>query len=122
MSATIKQDFHNLPILKINTLWDTINRLIAALEKNAQEWYKNAGNIGKEYRGTKTTTVSGIPCQKWTAQIPHKHTRTPARYPGSGLGDHSYCRNPDNDPGGAWCYTTDPAKRWEYCGIPRCGE
>ena len=29
-------------------------------------------------------------------------------------------RNPDNEPGGPWCYTTDPDKRWEYCGVPTC--
>ncbi|KAI0221968.1 hypothetical protein LSAT2_026773 [Lamellibrachia satsuma] len=21
-----------------------------------------------------------------------------------------------------WCYTTDPAKRWEYCDVPKCRE
>jgi len=38
--------------------------------------------------------------------------------------DHSYCRNPDGDDRGPWCYITDPAYpevRWEYCNqIPRC--
>ena len=28
---------------------------------------------------------------------------------------HNYCRNPDNDPHGAWCYTSDQGLRWEYC-------
>ena len=29
-------------------------------------------------------------------------------------------RNPDAEPGGPWCYTTDRNVRWEYCDIPRC--
>ena len=29
--------------------------------------------------------------------------------------DENYCRNPNGDPKGAWCYTTDPSKREEYC-------
>ena len=29
-------------------------------------------------------------------------------------GGHNYCRNPDGE-ASIWCYTTDPAKRWEYC-------
>ena len=25
-----------------------------------------------------------------------------------------------DEPEGPWCYTTDPGKRWEYCGVPTC--
>lgn len=32
----------------------------------------------------------------------------------------NYCRNPDGEPGGPWCYTNDRNKRWEYCNIPSC--
>ena len=33
----------------------------------------------------------------------------------------NYCRNPDSDYDGVWCYTTDPATRWEKCDVPACG-
>ena len=67
------------------------------------------------YRGCQTKTVSGKTCQKWTAQSPHRHSRTPSKYPNKGLGDHNYCRNPDGEGGGIWCYTTSASRRWEYC-------
>ena len=55
------------------------------------------------YRGCQTKTVSGKTCQKWTAQYPHRHSRTPSNFPNKGLGDHNYCRNPDGEET-IWCY------------------
>jgi len=75
---------------------------------------KLAGTKDSGYRGCQTKTVSGKTCQKWTSQSPQKHSRTPDRYKGQGLGDHNYCRNPDGHKG-IWCYTTDPDKRWDDC-------
>jgi len=74
---------------------------------------------GASYRGKKATTNSGRICQDWAKQSPHKHKRTPKNYPDSDL-TSNYCRNPDGEPNGPWCYTTDENKRWEYCGIPKC--
>lgn len=53
------------------------------------------GEKGSGYRGCQDKTISGKVCQKWTSQSPHKHERTPEKYPGKGLGDHNQCRNPD---------------------------
>ncbi|XP_071478660.1 apolipoprotein(a)-like [Diadema antillarum] len=70
----------------------------------------------RDYRGLVNVTRSGRPCQRWSLQAPHQHSRTPDNYPNAGLGDHNYCRNPDNV-NTAWCYTTDRNRRWEYCDI-----
>jgi len=32
----------------------------------------------------------------------------------------NYCRNPDNEPEGPWCYTTNASVRWDYCDVPGC--
>ena len=72
-----------------------------------------------DYRGTINTTEQGYTCMNWLEQSPHSHSRTPANYPDKGLGDHNYCRNPDGEPR-AWCYTTDPNKRWDFCDVPSC--
>ena len=82
-----------------------------------------SGYRQRGYRGLQNKTKSGKTCQRWTSQSPQGHSRTPAKYPNMGLGDHNYCRNPDREPGGIWCYTTDRNKRWEYCGpIAKKGE
>lgn len=73
--------------------------------------------IGWEYDSTTATTVSNRTCQRWKDSSPQSHRFTAL------LGDQeNYCRNPDQEPNGPWCYTTDPAKRWEYCNIPKCGK
>lgn len=44
---------------------------------------------------------------------------TPQSHPLADL-DSNFCRNPDEDSGGPWCYTTDPDTRWEHCSVPSC--
>ncbi|XP_007457640.1 PREDICTED: plasminogen-like isoform X5 [Lipotes vexillifer] len=74
---------------------------------------------GKNYRGTVAKTKSGVACQKWSDNSPHTPNFSPEKYPSAGLEDN-YCRNPDNDKKGPWCYTTDPSTRFDYCDIPQC--
>ena len=71
-----------------------------------------------------SVTISCKTCQRWDSQYPHKHTRNdPSAFPCEHLEDAAnYCRNPDNGPGGPWCYTTDRNKRWEHCEVNRCGK
>ncbi|XP_030834874.1 putative apolipoprotein(a)-like protein 2 [Strongylocentrotus purpuratus] len=79
-------------------------------------------STGVNYRGDLSQTINGHTCQAWTSQEPHTHTNTPANVPNAGL-DDNYCRNPDNVDT-AWCYTTNPEIRWEYCAVgfldPKC--
>ncbi len=62
-------------------------------------------------------TMSGKTCQNWVSQYPHKHGFQPEKHLNKGLGDHNYCRDPDNyfKGQGTWCYTTDKNTRWEKC-------
>ena len=50
-------------------------------------------------------------------QDPHEH-KFAERFVDEG--DHNFCRNPDGESVGAWCYTTEANKRWEQCIIPEC--
>jgi integrin beta 3 len=75
------------------------------------------GMSGAGYRGCQNKTRSGLDCQAWSAQSPHAHKYAPQAYLSSGL-DYNFCRNPE--PADAtivsiWCYTTNPAVRWDYC-------
>uniref|UniRef100_A0A7S3QCG1 Kringle domain-containing protein n=1 Tax=Chaetoceros debilis TaxID=122233 RepID=A0A7S3QCG1_9STRA len=82
-------------------------------------FYSNCGTLTQsDYRGDISTTEAGVECQQWDEQSPHEHTRTPAIFPSSGLVEN-YCRNPDGQLR-AWCYTTDPNKRWDFCKVPTC--
>ncbi|XP_056020701.1 zonadhesin-like isoform X2 [Ostrea edulis] len=67
---------------------------------------------GKDYKGSLSLTEQGYTCQKWSTQSPHSHKYLKTT-------NNNYCRNPDNEKA-AWCYTTDPKKRWDYCHIPVC--
>ena len=87
--------------------------------RKSQETFGVIDTRNSEYRGNINKTITGKTCQMWTSQSPHRHNNTPQRRKDKGLGDHNYCRNPDREPGGIWCYTTDRNKRWEYCQQPR---
>ena len=75
---------------------------------------QHKSTFGRDYRGTANTTVTGIPCQRWSDTQPHEH-------PFTHVGDHNYCRNPVGTTGSkVWCYTTDPKHRAQYCSVPFC--
>lgn len=104
---------------------------------------ETGGAKGKSYRGLMTSTKTGRTCQKWSAELPHDQAakikpvadtkesvdeddiRSPAVITwGNGLGNHNYCRNPDQSEDMPWCYTMDPELKGphvkETCEIPKC--
>ncbi|XP_051555161.1 hepatocyte growth factor activator-like [Myxocyprinus asiaticus] len=77
---------------------------------------------GVQYRGIAKATVSGSSCLPWNSDLLFNELTVDTVDSASlrGLGEHSFCRNPDHDKL-PWCYTmTDRAISWEYCDIPRC--
>ena len=71
---------------------------------------------GIDYRGTASHTRGGIKCQNWNVNSPNT---PPVSTESNGLGDHNFCRNPDNSPGGPWCYYNSTIG-WDYCNIDHC--
>ncbi|EHB14811.1 Hepatocyte growth factor-like protein [Heterocephalus glaber] len=76
---------------------------------------------GEQYRGFVNKTRKGVPCQSWSAQSPHKPLFTPTSAPYAQL-EENFCRNPDGDSHGPWCYTTDPGTSFDYCALQRCNQ
>ncbi|XP_008936753.1 PREDICTED: hepatocyte growth factor-like protein, partial [Merops nubicus] len=83
-------------------------------ELSAQECYHGHG---EHYRGHVSKTRKGITCQPWAAQAPHVPQISPITHPEADL-EKNYCRNPDNDSHGPWCYTMDPRTPFDYCSSP----
>lgn len=79
------------------------------------------GDHGLSYRGLVTSTMSGRTCQKWLNDKPQK---IPAAVKDAGddagIGNHNFCRNPDDSMAKPWCFTMDPTKEKEECDIPKC--
>ncbi|POI28593.1 hypothetical protein CIB84_007657, partial [Bambusicola thoracicus] len=73
-------------------------------------------NSKKQTYKTNSKEECAEQCETET-QFPCRYT--PEKHPDAGL-EENYCRNPDNDEKGPWCYTTDPNTRFDYCNIPEC--
>lgn len=71
---------------------------------------------GRDYRGQRNFTASGLACQNWLDMSPHAHQRSADAFPDMGLGDHNFCRNPDQE-SAPWCYTTDENVLFELCEV-----
>ncbi|XP_067117644.1 hepatocyte growth factor activator isoform X2 [Osmerus mordax] len=79
-------------------------------------------NKGADYRGVVATTVAGARCLPWNSELLHDElcVDTVDSAPLRGLGEHSFCRNPDGDKM-PWCYTLNAgAISWENCDVPSC--
>ena len=86
--------------------------LVAVCVKSDLSWASNDATVscyagdGSKYTGTKSTTKSGIICQRWDTDYPHRlytKAKDPNNYPDDSLNDAgNYCRNPydETEP---WC-------------------
>uniref|UniRef100_A0A3Q1AH37 Plasminogen activator n=1 Tax=Amphiprion ocellaris TaxID=80972 RepID=A0A3Q1AH37_AMPOC len=79
---------------------------------------------GEGYRGTWSISHSGAECINWNATSLRGRRFTAKKMDASslGLGNHNFCRNPDND-STPWCYIYKGTQIvWEFCSVPRCPE
>ena len=82
------------------------------VEKGDCKLVQENGESRRIYVGTSNTSIDG-PCLKWT-NVEHEFVNSP------GIGDHNYCRNPDN---GKFkqeiCFTDNGTSP---CDVQTCGE
>lgn len=79
-------------------------------------------NYGREYRGTISTTKTGLNCLPWNKKASistSSHVEL--------IGGHNFCRNPslneaskDQDLDEPWCFSSQDPNFRETCGIPKC--
>ena len=86
---------------------------------------------GSEYRGNISVTLPFYKCQAWTSQTPHSHEMTdPDLFPDHTIEEaQNFCRTPDGDKFGPWCYAMDDMYEWHNtysvnmklrCNVPYC--
>ena len=63
---------------------------------------------GLNYRGTQSVTKDNRPCQRWDSDTPNENKMSD-KFTGDLdiYESQNFCRNPDNDPKGPWCYYDD---------------
>ncbi|TDH13028.1 hypothetical protein EPR50_G00052910 [Perca flavescens] len=79
---------------------------------------------GEGYRGTWSISHSGAECINWnsTSLRGRRFTATKGDASSLGLGNHNFCRNPDQD-STPWCYIYKGTQIvWEFCSMPKCPE
>ena len=67
----------------------------------------NPSTATVDYTGRLSLTKSGKECHFWNG----------SRYSDQ---EANFCRSPDHDENGVWCYCDDCEEDWEYCEVPSC--
>nr|XP_020468372.1 hepatocyte growth factor [Monopterus albus] len=71
--------------------------------------------FGENYQGEQSRTRSNLLCAPWT-----DHNNSGERGVLMVGLEGNYCRNPDKDKHGPWCYTNNSAIPWDYCNVKPC--
>ncbi|XP_027431163.1 phosphoinositide-3-kinase-interacting protein 1 isoform X2 [Zalophus californianus] len=93
-----------------------INNMLLAEAYGSGDCFWDNGHL---YRADQPSPAPGVRCLNWL-----EVQSGLASAPESDAGNHSYCRNPDQDPRGPWCYVSGDAgapEKWP-CEDLRCPE
>ncbi|XP_003781330.1 prothrombin [Otolemur garnettii] len=74
---------------------------------------------GKQYQGRLAVTTQGSPCLSWASTEAKALSKDQDFSPEVPLVEN-FCRNPDGDEEGAWCYVADKPGDFEYCDLNYC--
>uniref|UniRef100_A0A8C6P392 Hepatocyte growth factor n=1 Tax=Nothobranchius furzeri TaxID=105023 RepID=A0A8C6P392_NOTFU len=72
-------------------------------------------SFGENYQGEKSRTRSNLPCASW-----RDHSNSGDRGMLTAGLEGNFCRNPDKDKHGPWCFTNHSAIHWDYCNVKPC--
>ncbi|KAL2088769.1 hypothetical protein ACEWY4_015668 [Coilia grayii] len=74
---------------------------------------------GKGYKGTLSVTMKGFTCLPWASPKAVKMA-TGSEFLTDVKLEANYCRNPDGDSEGPWCYVDYPNITMDYCDLELC--
>ncbi|XP_019511861.1 PREDICTED: prothrombin [Hipposideros armiger] len=76
---------------------------------------------GRHYQGSLAVTIHGSPCLAWASSQAEALSKDQDFSPAVPL-VKNFCRNPDGDEEGAWCYVGGKPGDFEYCDLHYCEE
>lgn len=76
---------------------------------------------GIGYKGTLSVTIKGHTCLPWKSPKASKRAIGMDFLPDVVL-EENYCRNPDNDTEGPWCFVNYSNVTMDYCNLELCGK
>ncbi|XP_065739028.1 prothrombin isoform X2 [Phocoena phocoena] len=76
---------------------------------------------GQQYQGHLAVTIHGSPCLAWASERAKALSKEQDFSPAVPLVEN-FCRNPDGDEEGAWCYVAGEPGDFEYCDLDYCEE
>jgi len=97
---------------------------ITLVTAGSQRCIKKSDPTGLDYSGYQKKTVGGQDCAKWIDAIERDNSNVDQTRIAGGV-RHNFCRNPDNDSGGPWCFLKNYNKEeddrnWGHCDIAHC--
>ncbi|XP_027693546.1 prothrombin, partial [Vombatus ursinus] len=76
-------------------------------------------DVGQKYQGHLAVSASGAPCLPWASEQLKSLLKDNSFDPAVSL-DKNYCRNPDGDEEGLWCFVAGNPIGPEYCQASYC--
>lgn len=76
---------------------------------------------GQQYQGRLAVTTHGSPCLVWASSDAEALSKDQDFNREVKLVEN-FCRNPDGDEEGVWCYVAGKPGFFEYCDLNYCGE
>jgi hypothetical protein len=128
MTAVFIEDsnqFHDPDIKLVADLRD--KSLCLGKFKQEDEWYESAGvnpcssecvHADKSYYGIQSKSASGEECLKWKRPKISQMYELEFKNNITMDWNHSFCRNPNKDESGPWCYVSTTGLR-KYCHVHR---
>ncbi|XP_012644984.1 prothrombin [Microcebus murinus] len=84
-------------------------------------WEECIPDRGQQYQGRLAVTTHGSPCMAWASAEAKALSKDQDFSPEVQLVEN-FCRNPDGDQEGAWCYVAGKPGDFEYCDLHYCDE